>query len=152
MDEVHFLMLEETRESFFQFENLISFLDMKAFGVAAIDTIFLSAIVDLLSNWKSGVPVYYYTPSIFLILSLGFIVFCIWLRTWERQSGKNTICNYGTLEPKDAAGQLAVNYASCEEQLRTIYDEKMRFLKVALAMTGIAFIQMVIIFSLLFSY
>jgi len=80
----------------------MSFLDMKAFGIAAIDTIFLSAIADLLSNWKSAVPIYYYTPSIFLILSLGFIVFCIWLRIWERQSGKNTICNYGTLESKDA--------------------------------------------------
>ena len=151
MDDVHFLMLEETRESFFQFESLMSFLDMKAFGIAAIDAIFLSAFIDILSNWKTASPSYYYTPSIFLVLSLVFVVFSVWLRTWDRQSGKNTICKYGTLESKDAAGQLAVNYASCEEQLRTIYDEKMRFFKIGLVMTGIASILIIIIFSLLFS-
>ena len=151
MGNIYDLMLEEARSNFFQFENLISNLDVKAFGVVAIDAILLSAFVSILSSWKPTVPAYYYVPSLFLVVSLVFMTFCIWPRTWKRQNGEKIISKYGTFNPEDAAGQLAVNYAQAEMKLAKTYDIKLRFFETGLVLTVIAFPGIIMILSNLFS-
>jgi hypothetical protein len=138
MSDIYSIMLEESRQSFFKLENLMSFLDMKAFGIVAINAITLSFFVDLLNNFE--VSIYYYVPLLLFIVSLGFVIFCVWTRTWHRQSGSKTIENYGKLEAEDAASQLAINYASCEEELREIYSEKMMFFNIGLVLMMLGFI------------
>jgi len=149
MDDAHSLFLDETRASFFQLENLTSYLDMKAFGVVAINAILLSAFIGILIQLKANS--YCYIPCIFLVISIGFVVLCVWPREHKGQSGLIKVTQYGQLKADNAAGILTANYVDWEERLRKIYNEKMDFLNVALALTivslGLIFVILIYLVS-----
>jgi len=56
MDDIYNLILDETRQNFFQLENLMSNLDMKAFGIIAVNTILFSFYTYFWDKWAATLP------------------------------------------------------------------------------------------------
>lgn len=145
MDDIYNLMLDETRQNFFQLENLMSNLDMKAFGIIAVNAIMFS--------WDKFQSFWFFIPLCFLIISSALLIICVWPRIWDRQSSEATIKEYGTLTPEKASSQLTVNYATWESYLTEIYEKKIKHLRNGLIVTTLAFILGVfIIIFLVFCY
>jgi hypothetical protein len=138
MSSIHDLMLEEARQSFFQLESTIANLDTKAFGFVAVDGVLFTLIGYILSlndlPATGNTDYWYAVPLSSFGISLFFMTYCVWPRKWRSQDLYLTIEKYGTLEPEDAATQLAVNYVTWEDQLLKIHGKKVRAI-----MSGLGF-------------
>jgi hypothetical protein len=145
MDNVHSLLLEETRSNFYQLENLVLNLDMKAFGLAAIDALLFSMFVYLFSLFTS-IPLILYVPPLILVFSLIFLILCICPQDWYRQDASATLNKYETWEPERATRQLAKNYAVSADELSQKYWEKFRFFQNGLRLAILASISEILIF------
>ncbi len=127
MSSIHELMLEEARQSFFQLEQSLSNLDSKAFGLAAFDSILFTVYISSLNSVSVSIDTFFwYVPLSLFILSLFFIIPCIWPRYHRGQDPYKTIKEYGIMETEDAAGQLAINYTTLYEELLKIHKDKVR--------------------------
>jgi len=87
-----------------------------------------------------------YIPYFFLFASLVLIAICVWPRNWPRQDSKATIEKYGCRNFNEAAAQLAVNYATWDDNLKKIYNKKLSYFEFGLMSTLIAFILEILIF------
>jgi hypothetical protein len=146
-------MLEETRLSFFQLEQSVSNLDSKAFGLAAFDGILFTIVVYISSLNSIFVLIdtlFWYVPLSLFTLSLIFIIPCIRPRYHRGQNLYKTIKAYGTIETVDAAGQLAINYATLFEELLKIHKKKMGAIVLGLWFMIIGLLSMLIPFILRF--
>jgi hypothetical protein len=150
MSDIDSLLLEETRANFFQLENWMSNLDMKAFGLATINALLFSLFAYILILFKENIPLALYLPPSLLVLSLIFLILCTWPQSWRRQIGKATIEHYESLEAEKAARQLAANYSTWECELLKKYWNKFNFFKISLVLTILALVSEIIIFF--FSY
>jgi hypothetical protein len=148
MSDIYSIMLEESRQSFFQLENLMSYLDMKAFGLCAINALLFSIFAYLLSLFKAHIPLVMYIPSGLLVVSLIFLIFCTWPQDWNRQDGLATLNKYGTWDCERASRQLAKNYATSENELFIKYWEKFEHFRKGLILTIFAFVSGIFIFLL----
>jgi len=143
------LLLEDMRQSFYAVENKISNLDSKAFGLATINSVFISFFTYLLTI---GVNVFGVVSIILLIGSLTVLLYSIWPREWLRPDGKATIKKYWESPPSKTADQLVVNYAGYEQRASSAYDEKMRWFKISLKATCVAVVLQIISFIYLHLY
>lgn len=152
MSDIHSLMLEETRSNFFQLESWMSFLDLKAFGIIAINAILVSVFAIILTKYPN-LPYYYFIPCLILIVSSAFMLFCIWPRKWKKLAGHRIWEEYKTLEKDSAVQLLAEKYAKNEKALYKIYDLKITFFKTRLIFTRVGFVLESLIFvSLVFGH
>jgi hypothetical protein len=140
------LMAEEARQSFFQVENITTYLDYKAFGIIAFDTILFSEFTYFFSpfsHWYcSGGP-------LLLFVSLILELKCVWPRNFDRFTADSTIKEYGTLGLEEASAHIAADYADLELDSLDIYIEKMIYLKFGLLSTIAAIIIEAIAFMTL---
>lgn len=150
MSDIYSLMVEESRQNFFQVENLFSAIDTKAFGVVTIDAILFPIFAYILSL-KQHPTLLLYVPSFILLVSLIFLILCIWPYEWRRQISLATINKYGNIPYEKAASQLAINYANWEDQLTAKYWDKYWCFKRGLIITVSALISEIFIY-LLFGY
>lgn len=135
MGDIFDLMVNETRESLFQLECIATALDNKAYGLIAFDTIVLSALAYSNEIYHSKIM---YLPIFFLFISMIFVLICIIPRTSHRMTGENILHLYGKEDFEDAAGELAVNYASLENELNDVYNIKLKYLRWGLKFTILA--------------
>lgn len=149
MADIYNLMLDETRQNFFQVESWISFLDLKAFGIIAINAILVSFFAIILTKYPT-LPYYYLIPCFLLVVSSAFMLFCIWPRKWKKMAGYLIWEEYRSLEADNASQLLAEKYAENEKSLYKIYDLKLRFFKVGLVFTVISFVLNSIVFFWVF--
>ena len=113
MVDIFELMVNETRQSFFQRENLLMSVDIKCFGLISINAVLFAIFVYIFTIDKSD---FLCIPSILLVASLFASIASIWPREWDRQDCKATIEKYGELPSGQAATQLAINYATWDEK------------------------------------
>jgi len=148
MGDIHDLMVNDARQSFFQLENLMSSLDTKAFGVVAIGAVIFSIYTYILNNlFKSDIL---YLPYLVLILSLLVMVCCIFPRNWKRGSSLKNIKEHGNMEFEDAADTMAMNYAKWEDKLYEIYKSKVALFEIGLGLMGVSILlEIIIIFGFL---
>ncbi len=132
MGNISDLMVNETRESLFQLECIATSLDNKAYGIIAFNTILLSVFAFSYEVYHSKLI---FIPSFLIIASLISVLICIVPRSSHRMTGEKIINLYGEMDADNAAGQLALNYASLEKELNGIYDEKYKYLRVGLLST-----------------
>lgn len=150
MGNIHDLMVNDARQSFFQLENLMSSLDAKAFGVVAIGAVLFSIYTYILSNlFKYDML---YLPYLTLILSLLIMVCCIFPRSWVRGSSLENIKEHGDLDFQDAANTMAMNYAKWEDILYKIYKRKMALFEIGLGLMGASILFEVCIICYLFVF
>jgi len=146
--EKHNLLIEETRQSFFQLENLTTALDNKAYGMIVFNTILISIFGYIIINYFNS-PFAYIALGV-LIESFVFLLLCVYLRGWERVKSKESIKLFDKSGFKEITGQLAVNYVNNEEFLYKIYYNKLKYLRVSFYLTIIAiFIEAPIIMWLI---
>ena len=132
----HSMLVDETRQSFFQLENLTTSVDNKAYGVIAFNTILLSMFAYVFTFY-SGRILFYIAPTL-LLISLLLVLICIWPRAWFRPENRETIKLFKTLGFKEIARTLAANYTSYEMVLCKIYKKKFNYLYYGLKLTTIA--------------
>lgn len=120
MGDIYDLMAEESRQSFFQLENVTAALDSKAFGVMTADAFLFSvfSFISPFSNWL------FYIPVALIIISCFLLIACVWPRRFNRQFSEDTINNYGTMDSKKALAHIAANYADLERSQYTVYKNK----------------------------
>ena len=149
MNNVHSLLLEEARSNFFQLESLTSNLDMKAFGLIAVDALLFSIFVYLFSLF-TNIPLILYVPSLILIVSLVFLILCICPQNWKIQNASATLNKYETWESERATRQLAKNYAASADEISEKYWEKFGFFQIGLKLSILAFISEILVFLILY--
>jgi hypothetical protein len=137
MGNIHDLMVNDARQSFFQLENLVSSLDAKAFGVVAIGSVWLSIFTYILTIFK-----FYslYIPYLILMIAILSIIGCIFPRKWKRGSSLLNIKEHGNIDFEDAANAMAMNYAKWEDILDKKYNEKFKFFEIGLGLMAISII------------
>jgi hypothetical protein len=145
VDEKYNLLVDETRQSFFQLENLTTSIDNKAYGTIAFDTILLSMFAYVFTFYSSRILLYI-APTI-LIIALLFALVCIWPRTRFGSENKGTIELFKTLEFKEIARILAANYTSYDMVLWKIYKKKVNYLQYGLKLTTIAIVVEAVIIA-----
>jgi hypothetical protein len=131
------LMVNESREALFQLESAATSLDNKGYGIVAFDTIILSILAYFLETYPNKL-LYICGPSLSLVISLFFVFFSIYPRTTHRMSAGDIINLYGQMKFEDAAGTLALNYASLDKELKEIYENKYKHLRYSLTFTMLA--------------
>jgi hypothetical protein len=131
--EKHNLLIEETRQSFFQLENLTTALDNKAYGMIAFNTILISIFGYIIANYFNYALAY--IAPILLMGSLIILLFCVYPRNWFRPNSEKSLNLFDELGFKPIAGQLAVNYASYEKYLYKKYYKKVKYLKWSFKLT-----------------
>jgi hypothetical protein len=137
MDEKYNLLIEETRQSFFQLENLTTSIDNKAYGTIAFDTILLSIFAYAFTFYSS--ILLYIAPTI-LVISLILTLRSIWPQTRFGSENKETIKLFKTLEFKEIVRTLAANYTSYDIVLWKIYKNKVKYLYYGLKLTTVAIV------------
>jgi hypothetical protein len=150
MGNIHDLMVNDARQSFFQLENLMSSLDAKAFGVVAIGAVLFSIYTYILSNLFNYDMLY--LPYLTLILSLLIMVCCIFPRSWDRGSSLKNIKEHGDLDFEDAANTMAMNYAKWEDILYGIYKRKLALFEIGLGLMGASILFEVLTICYLFVF
>ena len=150
MGNIHDLMVNDARQSFFQLENLMSSLDAKAFGVVAIGAVLFSIYTYILSNLFNYDMLY--LPYLTLILSLLIMVCCIFPRSWDRGSSLKNINEHGDLDFEDAANTMAMNYAKWEDILYGIYKRKLALFEIGLGLMGASILFEVLTICYLFVF
>ncbi len=141
--EKHNLLIEETRQSFFQLENLTTALDNKAYGMIAFNTILISIFGYIIVHYFNS-PSAYIAPGL-LIESLILLLFCIYLRKWERLNTEETVKLFKNLDFKEIAGQLATNYVNYEKKLYKTYFNKLEYLNLSFKLTIVAILIEVLV-------
>ncbi len=131
--EKHSLLVEETRQAFFQLENLTTALDNKAYGMIAFNTILISIFGYIIANYFNY-ALAYIAPTL-LIGSLALLLFCIYLRGWERPDSEKSKGLFKDLDYKAIARQLAANYVKYERELYKKYFDKAKYLKWSFKLT-----------------
>jgi len=137
----HNLLVEETRQSFFQLENLTTALDNKAYGMIAFNTILVTIFGYIIANHFNHFLAYI-APTL-LMGSLALLLFCIYLRGWERPESEKTIELFkkeNGLDFKTIARQIAANYVSYERYLYKRYLDKSKYLIWSFYLTIVAII------------
>ena len=148
MGDIYELIINEVRESLFQLECITTSLDNKAYGLIALNTILLSVFAYSHDFYKSYII---YIPSFLIIASLILVLICIIPRTSHRMTGENIIHLYGEMKFDDAAGRLALNYASLEKELNEVYKIKMIYFGWGLKLTiASIIIEMIVLSYLIF--
>ncbi len=143
MGDIHELMLNDARQSFFQLENLMSSLDTKAFGVVAIGAVLFSIYTYILNNLFKNDNLY--LPYSILALSLIVMVCCIFPRGWKRGSSLANIKESEDLGYEDAANTMAMNYAKWEDKLYKTYKKKLVLFEIGLGFMGVSVLLEIII-------
>lgn len=136
--EKHNLLIEETRQSFFQLENLTTALDNKAYGMIAFNTILLSIFGYIIVNYFNYTLAY--IAPVLLAGSLILLLFCVYLREWGRPDSEESIKLFKDLDYKVVARQLAANYVKYERELYKIYFDKAKYLKLSFKFTVAAIV------------
>ena len=133
---------EDARESFFQLENLVFHLDAKAFGMVAINAIFITMSSYLFDQthelmWKM--------ISIIFIISIFFMLMCIMPRYYDRRHPTAPLNASERQSSEFVAAQMAVDYAHLMDNvLDHIYDEKLQFFLIGSLIAFVGFVLVVV--------
>lgn len=136
MNEKHSLIVEETRQAFFQLENQTTTIDNKAYGMIAFDTILLSMFAYIFSFYTSHF--WLYVAPAMLVISLLCLLFCIKPRKWYGPDNAKTILLFKDKPIEEISRILAANYTSYDIVLWKIYREKFKWLNIGLKIAMIA--------------
>lgn len=136
MDEnKHILLVEETRQAFFQLENLTTSIDNKAFGMIALDTILLSMFVYMSTLYSS---ILLYVAPVLITTALIAILICVKPRKWYSPNNEETIKLFKNKSFGEISRILAANYTSYDMVLWKIYNHKVEYLKYGVWITIIS--------------
>jgi hypothetical protein len=138
ISEKYGLLVEETRQTFFQLESLTTSVDNKAYGMIALDTVLLSMFAFLLTLYSS--KFWLYIAPMLLVLSLLCMLYCIKPRKWFGPENKKTIELFKTKKFDEIARILAANYTSYDIVIWKIYNEKFKYLNLGLKLTMISIV------------
>jgi len=137
---------EDARESFFQLENLVFHLDAKAFGMVAINVIFITMSSYLFDQTHE---LMWRIISISFIISIFFMLMCIMPRRYDRRHPTVPLNASENQSSEFVAAQMAVDYAHLMDNvLDHIYDEKLQFFLIG---SLIAFIGFILVFITMLS-
>ena len=147
MEETHIRLADEAQQAFYQRENLVMSVDVKAFGVIAIDavlsTIFLYLLTEFKSTWLA-------IPYVFLVFSLIFLAKCVWPVKWNRPSIPLMLNEYWDLDYKEVIEILSANYIQLDGLLKKIYEYKFKNFYIGIKLVIVALIlEIMIITSIL---
>jgi hypothetical protein len=138
------VLLEEARESFYQLENLASTIDNKAFGLVAIDTLFITISGYFFDKTDLDFD-FWSIPIALFSASLLFMLLCAWPRSRRRQDVYETVRNYANKTSDEVAEQLMVNYATLSDDFgKNVYNKKVCLLCIGFAYTCIGFLLSII--------
>jgi hypothetical protein len=132
------LMLEETRQAFHQRQTLLMSVDLKAFGIIAINAVLISVFSYVLSAVKSD---YLVIPFAFIIASVAFLTKCVWPIEWWGMEAATIVRDFGELEYREAIGSLAASYVQLDEMLKNKYKNKYDDFYVGARLAGAALIS-----------
>lgn len=133
MSEKHNLLIEETRQSFFELESLTISVDNKAYGMIAFIAVLVTISVYITTLYPGWYPVYL-SPAL-LVVSLLFALLCIYPREWFRPDVEESIKLFESMDSDAIAMQLSASYVSSERSLSEIYINKFGYLKCCLLIT-----------------
>jgi hypothetical protein len=140
MSDKHDLLVEETRQAFFQLENLVTSIDNKAFGMIALDTILLSIFAYVFTLFPTCSGILLYVSPMLIMLSLLLVLICIKPRKWYSPDNEKTIKLFENKPANEIARILAANYTSYDIVLTKIYNKKIEYLKYGVWITIISIV------------
>jgi len=138
------LLQDDARQSFFQLENLIFNIDAKAFGLVAIDTIFIT-----ISGYYLGITKwnFWYIPTVVFCLSLIFMLLCAMPRFYDRRDPVKGINDATNKSSEYVAAQIAVDYAHLFEKMANgVYRQKIFLFVIGILLTVFGIILLILAF------
>ena len=135
MVDIYELMIIETRESFLQLENAVASLNSNAFGMMTANSLLFSVFMYIEPHPSNIIRL---LPHSLVFMSFVLLLICVWPRVFLRQSAKDLVSEFGTMNPNEAQAKISANYIELERKSKEKYDIKFKFYYSGLILTALA--------------
>lgn len=142
MDNIYEVMISETRESFHQLENAVVSLNSNAFGMMTADTLLFTVFAYITPQPSN---LLFLLPHVLVFLSFVLLLRCVWPRFFLRQSAKDIVEEFGTMNCCEAQSKISANYIELERKSVEAYDSKFKSYYRAFQLTACAILAEILI-------